>query len=253
MTLMAVVEFFNFSKWTSPGRLRYYIGSCGCPNAHEKRPHEMVLLLGAIRGSILNGPQGTQGGDLGLGQALDARDSEALIGPVTAQRAQMFATLKAPEPDRSVLPAAGEPAAVGTHFERPHRSLMGFLHQHALAARQLPPAQLAVTASTDQHLPTWDPAQRRDHPRMLHKGMHRLSAVRIPHEQIPAISLPLAAATRGKPGAIGAPGHARDASMMPRQPLEQPAIRGVPHIHMAIITPTDQPRPRGSRPRDGSR
>src|SRR3989440_8046989 len=223
MTLMAVVEFFNFSKWTSPGRLRYYIGSCGCPNAHEKRPHEMVLLLGAIRGSILNGPQGTQGGDLGLGQALDARDSEALIGPVTAQRAQMFATLKAPEPDRSVLPAAGEPAAVGTHFERPHRSLMGLLHQHALAARHLPPAQPAVTASTDQHLPTWDPAQRRDHPRMLHKGMHRLSAVGsaagIPHEQIPAISLPLAAATRGKPGAIGAPGHARDASLMPRQPL----------------------------------
>jgi hypothetical protein len=29
MTLMAVVEFFNFSKCTSPGRLRYYIGSCG--------------------------------------------------------------------------------------------------------------------------------------------------------------------------------------------------------------------------------
>ena len=47
----------------------------------------MVFLLGALRGSILNGPQGTQGGDLGLGQALDARDSEPLIGPVTAQRA----------------------------------------------------------------------------------------------------------------------------------------------------------------------
>src|SRR5437016_11743235 len=31
--------------------------------------------------------------------------------------------------------------------------------------------------------------------------------------------------------------------MMPRQPLQQPAIRGVPHIHMAIITPADQPCP----------
>src|SRR6266516_5876121 len=31
--------------------------------------------------------------------------------------------------------------------------------------------------------------------------------------------------------------------MMPRQPLQQPAIRGVPHIHMAIITPSDQPCP----------
>src|SRR5437588_10747053 len=150
-------------------------------------------------GSILNGPQGTQGGDLGLGQALDARDSQPLIGPVTAQRAHRLATLKAPELDRSVLPTAGELAAVGTHFERPHRSLMGLLHQHALAARQLPPAQPAVTASTDQHLPTWDPAQRRDHPWMPHKGMHRLSAVGsaagIPYEQLSAVSLPLSAAS----------------------------------------------------------
>src|SRR5437588_1617281 len=159
----------------------------------------MVFLLGALRSSILNGPQSPQGGDLGLGQALDARDIEPLIGSVTAQSAHMLATLKAPEPDRSVLPAAGEPAAVGTHFERPHRSLMGLLHQHALPAVHLPPAQPAVTASTDQQLSTWDPVQRRDHPRMPHKRMHRLSAVRsaagIPHEQLPAVCLPLAAAT----------------------------------------------------------
>src|SRR6266849_10465816 len=206
----------------------------------------MVFLLGALRGSIFNGPQGTQGGDLGLGQALDARDIEPLIGSITAQSAHMLATLKAPEPDRSVLPAAGEPAAVGTHFERPHRSLMGLLHQHALAARHLPPAQPAVTASTDQQLPTWDPGQRRDHPRMPHKGMHRLSAVYIPHEQLPAVSLPLTAATRGQPGAIGAPGNARNASMMPRQPLELCPIRCVPHIHVAIITPADQPCPIGA-------
>ncbi len=30
---------------------------------------------------------------------------------------------------------------------------------------------------------------------------------------------------------------------MPRQPLEQCAIRSVPHIHVAIIAPADQPRP----------
>src|SRR5438477_5070485 len=150
-------------------------------------------------GSILNGPQGTQSGDLGLGQALDARDIEPLIGSITTHGSQVFAALHIPEPGRSVLPAAGEPAAVGTHFERPHRSLMGLLHSHALQAVHLPPAQPAVTASTDQHLPTWDPVQRRDHPRMPHKGMHRLSAVRsaagIPHEQLPAVYLPLAAAT----------------------------------------------------------
>src|SRR5207253_1122084 len=83
----------------------------------------------------------------------DARDIEPLIGSIRAQSAHMLATLKAPEPDRSVLPAAGEPAAVGTHFERPHRSLMGFLHPHALQAVHLPPAQPAVTASTDHHHP----------------------------------------------------------------------------------------------------
>src|SRR6266516_7734302 len=99
----------------------------------------MVFLLGALRSSILNGPQGPQGGDLGLGQALDARDIEPLIGSVTAQSAHMLATLKVPEPDRSVLPAAGEPAAVGTHFERPHRSLIRCLHPPALPIYTLPP------------------------------------------------------------------------------------------------------------------
>src|SRR2546421_3998506 len=44
-------------------------------------------LLRALRGSILNGPQGTQGGDLGLGQASDARDSEALVCFLTPEKA----------------------------------------------------------------------------------------------------------------------------------------------------------------------
>ena len=42
-----------------------------------------------LKDAVLNSPQGTQGGDLGLGQASDARDSEPLIGPVAAQRAQV--------------------------------------------------------------------------------------------------------------------------------------------------------------------
>src|SRR5207302_8507798 len=124
--------------------------------------------------------------------------------------------------------------------ERMHRSLMSFLHPYTFSAVQVPPAQPAVTASTDQQLPTWDPAQRRDHPRMPHKGMYTLSAVAIPHEQLPAVSLPLTAATRGQPGAIGTPGHTHDGPLMPRQRLEQPAIGGVPHIDVAIIAPGDQ-------------
>ena len=62
----------------------------------------------ALRSSILHGPQGTQGSDRGLGQALDARDSEALIGPVTAQRAHMLATLELPDVDGSVISTTGQ-------------------------------------------------------------------------------------------------------------------------------------------------
>src|SRR2546421_164823 len=91
---------------------------------------ELGRLLGAatllIR-LVLHGPQGPQGGDLGLGQAADARNSEPLVGPVTAQRAQMLATLEVPEVDGPVIAATGEPAAIGTDLERPHRSLMGLL------------------------------------------------------------------------------------------------------------------------------
>jgi hypothetical protein len=112
-----------------------------------------------------------QGGDLGLGQALDAPDIEPLIGSVKAQRAQMVATLGVPEPDRSVLPATGEPAAIGTHFECPHHPLMGLLHTNAFSAAHLPPAQLAITASIDQQLPTGSPAQRRDYPHPLRQNI----------------------------------------------------------------------------------
>src|SRR6185295_18243077 len=59
-------------------------GAAGMLSANIQR-------LGALHGSIPNGSQGTQGGDLGLGQTLDARDIEPLIGPVMAQSAHMVA------------------------------------------------------------------------------------------------------------------------------------------------------------------
>src|SRR5258708_30765643 len=107
----------------------------------------------------------------------------------------MFATLEVPEHDGSIIPAAGEQAAVGTHFERMHHPRMRLLHPHALQARHLPPAQPAVTASTAQPLPAPSPSHRRDHSPLPHKAMHRLSPVRIPHEHLPPASLPLATAT----------------------------------------------------------
>src|SRR6266702_1801655 len=110
----------------------------------QPRRLELGRLLGAgallIR-LILHGPQGPQGGDLGLGQASDARDSEPLVGPVAAQRAQMLAMLELPEMDGSVIAATGQLATIGTHFDRVYRSLMRLSHSQALPAGHLPPAQ----------------------------------------------------------------------------------------------------------------
>src|SRR4051812_38405335 len=93
-------------------------------DAKNLSPQREGPLLVALRGSILNSPQGPQGGDLGLGQSSDARDSEALVGPVTAQRAHMLATLELPEVDGSVIPTTGQQLPIGTLPEREDRSLM---------------------------------------------------------------------------------------------------------------------------------
>src|SRR5713226_2666518 len=171
---------------------------------------------------LLNGPQRTQGGLLRLGQALDPCDIESLVGAVASQCAQMLATLQIPERDGPVLPATGQSASIGTHLERLHRPLMRFSLPHALPAVDLPPAQPAVAASTDKPLPTRSPGHGRDYPRMPHKGpitcppgRVALPALHLPHEKLPALA---AAATRGQPRTIGAPGHAYDDSIMPRQP-----------------------------------
>ncbi len=114
----------------------------------------------------------------------------------------MLATVQIPEGDGPVVTATGQSGAIGAHLERLHRSLMRLLipvpqtgFPHALPARYLPPAQHAITASTDQQLPTGSPGQRRDHPRMPRKSMHALPTVGMPHEELPALSLPQATAT----------------------------------------------------------
>src|SRR2546425_5392690 len=68
--------------------------------------------------SALHRPQRTQRGLLRLGQSPDPRDIEALVGAVASQRAERRATLQVPDSDGPVLPAAGQPASIGTHLER---------------------------------------------------------------------------------------------------------------------------------------
>src|SRR2546425_1379354 len=187
--------------WTSPSppsSRRWHARSWW--TMQPRRP-DLGSVLGAVPGSILNGPQGTQRDLLSLGQSPDPRDIEPLVGAVASQRAQMLATLQIPECDGPVLPATGQSASIGTHLERLHRPLMRFSLPHALPAVHLPPAQPAVAASTDKPLPTGSPGHGRDYPRMPHKGAIpcppgrvALPALHLPHEELPALS---AAATRG--------------------------------------------------------
>src|SRR5213076_1468121 len=136
---------------------------CLAPQRCQRRARarlELGCLLGAaallIR-LILHGPQGTQGGDLGLGQSSDARDSEALVGPVTAQRAHMLATFELPEVDGSVISTTGQQLPIGTLPEREDRSLMCCSHPQAFSALYIPPAQYPITPSTDQEVPSRSP------------------------------------------------------------------------------------------------
>src|SRR6266513_2349129 len=149
----------------------------------------------------------------------------------------MFATLEVPERDSPIIAATGEPAAIGAHLECMHRALMGFSHLYALPAVNIPPAQHSVTASTDELLPTWTPGHCKGHPRMLRQGSHPLPAVRLPHEQFPALSLPLAATSRGQPPPIGAPGHAPDSPRVSRERLTQASGGDVPQLDRAIPAP----------------
>jgi hypothetical protein len=206
----------------------------------QPRRLELGRLLGAgapLICHILHGPQGAQGGDLGLGQASDARDSEPLVGPVTAQRAQMLATLELPDVDGPVIATTGDSFAIGTDLERVHDPLMGLLHPHARAARQFPPAQPTVTASTDQQLADRVPGHGIDGPRQPLQSGDALPAAGIPHEELSAV---LAATPGGQLRAIGAPGHTVDGPLMPRQSLEETATPGVPHIDVPILAPSDQ-------------
>src|SRR6266852_1342361 len=131
---------------------------------------------------ILERPQGVQRRLLRCGETPDARDIESLVGSIPPQRLELLATAQIPEHNGSIIPAARQSAAIRTHLERLDGPLMRFSHPHTLPALHLPPAQHAVTASTEQQLSTRGPAQRRDHPRMPRQGAHSVPAVGIPHE-----------------------------------------------------------------------
>src|SRR5438046_6888425 len=114
----------------------------------------------------------------------------------------MFAPLEVPEHDGSMIPAAGQPAPIGTDLECMHRALMGFSHPYALPAMNIPPAQPAITASTEQPCPTRIPGQRIHASARLVQGVQARSRGRIPEEDFPLAQAPT---PTGQPRSIGAP------------------------------------------------
>src|SRR3989442_2558471 len=129
---------------------------------HPRVPEKSAPLAANAR--FLKRAQRIQRRLLCLGETPDARDSEPLVESIPPQRLLQLATLEVPEPDGPVIPATGQPAAIGTHLHRVHPPPMSLLHAHARPAPRSPPAQPSITAASVQQIPIGNPAQRRDHP-----------------------------------------------------------------------------------------
>src|SRR6266699_2834787 len=194
-------------RGVSCGFSRSFRGTHFAQQGHSPRL-ELGCLLGAaalLIHLVLQGPQGAQRRLLGLGQTPDAGDVEPLVGPVATQGAQVFAAVHIPEPDGPIIAATGDSFAIGADLEGLHLPLMGFSLPQARSALQVPPAQPAITASTEQPIPDRMPGDCIEHTRQPLQGGQALPTVGIPHEELPALS---ATTTGGQPLPVWTPGHA---------------------------------------------
>src|SRR2546425_829446 len=174
-------------------------------------------LPGASSRRTFNRAQRAQRRLLRLGESPDPGDIESLVGSVATQRAQVVAALQIPYHDSTIISTAGQEETIRTMFERLDRALMRLSHLYALPEPQVPPAQQAIAAATDQHRSTRTPSQR-VHPRArLAPGMQALSTARIPDEELSTASVP---ATTGEPRTIRTPGHTRHPATMPLELLQ---------------------------------
>src|SRR5713101_8972451 len=139
---------------------------------------------------LLDRSQRSQRGSLCVCQALHPADIEALVRPVTPQRPQMFAALEIPDVDGPVVPATGEPAPIGTHLQRLHRSLMRPAHLYTLPMLHIPPAQHAITVTTDQHRSGLTPCERVHDLAQFTQGEQALSIMGIPDEELSTAPAP---------------------------------------------------------------
>src|SRR5207245_11047995 len=92
----------------------------------------------------------------------------------------MLAALQLPHVDSAIVPATGERAAIGTHLERLDCPLVRPAHLHTLSAIDVPPAQHATAAATDQHRAGRTPYERIYDLSQLANCVQALSTVYIP-------------------------------------------------------------------------
>src|SRR2546423_9863158 len=125
-------------------------------------------------------------------------------------------------------------------LERLARPLMGLAHPHALPTPQVPPAQLAIAAATQQLRSARTPGQRLHERVWLAQRVQTLPATRLPDEKLsPATATP----PTGQPRAIRTPAYTRHPATMPLQLCKHRAIGGLPKAPAVIIATTGQAWP----------
>src|SRR5260370_10625416 len=140
----------------------------------------------------------------------------APVGAMRPQGAQVFAALHLAGLDGPVIAATDQHAAIGTHLQSLHRALMGLMHPHALSLAQVPPAEKAIAATTDEPRASRAPGQRIDHLARLVPAGEARPRLRIPDEEVP--TAPASTDTR-QPRLIRAPSNAHNRPLMPSHPL----------------------------------
>src|SRR5258708_40072070 len=124
--------------------------------------------------------------------------------------------MQIPYHDGAVITATGQLHPIGMYSERLDRSLMRFLHPHALPTLSIPPGDHSITVSADQQIPVWTPGHCIDDTAMSHKTSRALPTLHIPYEDLPVVAAP---ATTGQLCTIGTPGYVHDYTMVPQELL----------------------------------
>src|SRR6516162_9029202 len=97
----------------------------------------------------------------------------------------MLAALQLPDVDSAIIPATGQPLAIWAAPEGLDRPLMRLSYPHARGVLQVPPAQHAIAAPTDQYRSSRAPGQCVHDLARLVQAIEALPTARVPDEKFP--------------------------------------------------------------------